>query len=93
LGKQEGIVKVNIENNGGRLWTRMIRFGISTGGGILRHEEVLRSGTKGGELMIVASQNGYSSVEVVTRYVVSWGGVVRLATLHAGLYCQGFESR
>jgi len=58
LGKREDIVKVNIENNGGRLWTRLIRFTILSSRGLLRHDDVLRSAMKGGELKIVASQNG-----------------------------------
>ena len=68
MGKREATVKVNIENYGGRLWTGLVRFGILCSGGLLRHDEVLRSAMKGGELMIV------------TRYVVSWGGVVGIAT-------------
>ena len=80
MAKREDIIKVNIENNGGRLWARLIRFRILSIGGLLRHDEVLWSAMKSGELMIVASQKGFSSVEVVTRYVVSWGDVVCVAT-------------
>jgi hypothetical protein len=71
----------------------LIRFGVLSSGGLLRHDEVLRVAMKGGEPMIVATQNGYSSVEVVTRYLVIWGGGVGLATNYAGLNCPGFESR
>lgn len=50
---------MSIENNGGRLWTRLIKFGILSSGGLSRHDAVLRSAMKGGELNIVASQNGW----------------------------------